>query len=87
MGPHEREALERERRELLRTYFKTQLEGRRLDEIEKLLGAPSILGMPVHVDPALPDDVVQIRDGSGKVLGEITNIGDSPSGFTRKDQT
>lgn len=38
MGPHERAAAERERLELLRRVNKTQMEGRRLDELEELLG-------------------------------------------------
>lgn len=38
MGPHERKALEREKSELMRRVFLSQMEGRRLDEVIKLLG-------------------------------------------------
>jgi hypothetical protein len=37
MGPHERAALQSERQDLLLRPNRTQMEGRRLDEIEKLL--------------------------------------------------
>lgn len=53
MGPHEKAALERERRDLQLKVNKSQMEGRRLDEIEKLLGHSNPAPDPFGGSPTL----------------------------------
>lgn len=37
-------------------------------------GALHLFGMPVRLDPELPDDVIEIRDRRG-LIGRIVNVG------------
>ena len=56
----------------------------------KLYGTPGYVGtvgpaFTVHVDPDVPAHTIIVRDGYGRELGRIINIGGSSAPQTRKE--